>query len=141
MTEPRKPNSARSNHLRSLAAKRNWAAKKLQRREAEKEAKAQARRAADAEYKRRKDAGELTWVEERKELRNRQRQRSRSKWDHFCFELDTDLLLHRISVHMHKAVERPKPTLDQVVEIAERDFGFRVTKGRRERLKRILSSV
>jgi hypothetical protein len=44
-----------------LTAKRNWAAKKAQKSEAKERAKAQARKAADAEYKRHKDGGELTW--------------------------------------------------------------------------------
>jgi hypothetical protein len=128
MTKPRRPNSARSNHLRSLAAKRKWAEKKVQKREDEEEAKARARKAADAEYKRRKDGGGLTWEEERRERRNKQRQQSRRKWGRFCSQLDTGLLLRKIAVRMHKAVERPRPTLEQVVQIAVRDFGFRMTK-------------
>ena len=141
MTKPRKPNSARSNHLRLLAAKRNWAAKKAQKREAEEKAKTHARKAADVDFKRRKHAGELTWEEQRKERRNKQRQQSRSKWDHFCFELHTKLLLRRIAVHMHKAVEKPRPSLKQVVDIAEQDFGLKMTPGRQERIEHILRSV
>lgn len=121
--------------------KRKWAKKKEGLREAEQNAKNQARQATKDDYTRRKKAGRLTTEELRREERNKERQQSRAKWREFCSDLNSNLLLRDIAVSMRKGVEKRRPTLEQIIKIAVKDFGFTITEKRLVRLKRILGSV
>ena len=141
MASQRKPNSAHSNHLRSLTMRRKWAERKKQEREAKLKAEKLAKEAARAEYARRKKAAQLTDEEKRRAKKNQQRRQSRAKWDRFCSDIHEKLLLRDISASMREEAPKTKPTLEVIIKIAVRDYGFTITNGRLAQLKRILGTV
>jgi hypothetical protein len=115
--------------------KRRWA----ERREQQKILDEAAKQAVKAEYERRKGSGELTWEEQRRERRNLQKRKSRSRWKRFCSSLHTNLVVADISAFMGRPAKARKPTLDEVLKIAGPHF--KITEKRKAQLRRILDSV
>jgi hypothetical protein len=121
--------------------KRKWAERKEKERGTKLEAERRAKDAVKADYERRKKERQLTEEEKRREKKNGQRRRSRARWNKFCSDLYSNLLLRKVGASMRKEAAPWKPTLESIIKIAGRDFGFKVTAKRTTRLARILDSL